>query len=55
MTKDGEMSPSCYALGSFFLAPVLAAIFLCATVVLVAAWPFIPFLVYLQRKVEAAK
>jgi hypothetical protein len=50
MSSDSEFSPSCYAAGSLFVVPLIAIILCFASIVLIAAWPIIPFLVYLERK-----
>jgi hypothetical protein len=54
MSAEGEFSPSCYAAGSLFVVPLIAALLFFAGVVLIAAWPIIPFLVYMERQKEAA-
>jgi len=49
-------SPLSYAIGSIFVAPV-AALFciLMGLMMMILAWPFIPFLCYMQKKEELSK
>ena len=48
-------SPFWYGVGSFFITPVTALFCVLMGAMLVLAWPFIPFLCYMQRKDEIRK
>lgn len=48
-------SPFWYGIGAFFLAPVAALFCLLMGAMMILAWPFIPFLCYMQRKEEISK
>ncbi len=48
-------SPFWYGVGAFFVAPITALFCILMGVMIVLAWPFIPFLCYVQKKEEASK
>lgn len=48
------LPPSWAALGALCMTPVIALLFLLMAGLLLLAWPFIPVLVYLQRRSEMA-
>ena len=43
-------SPLRYGVGAFFVAPVAAIFCILMGAMMILAWPFIPFLCYMQRK-----
>lgn len=45
-------SPFWYGVGAFFVAPVAALFCILMGVMMILAWPFIPFLCYMQKKEE---
>jgi len=48
-------SPFWYGIGAFFVAPVAAIFCILMGAMLILAWPFIPFLCYMQKKEEISK
>jgi hypothetical protein len=48
-------SPFWYGIGAFFVAPVAAIFCILMGVMMILAWPFIPFLCYIQKKEEISK
>ena len=48
-------SPLSYAIGSIFVAPVAALFCILMGLMMILAWPFIPFLCYMQKKEELSK
>lgn len=48
-------SPLAYAIGSIFVAPVAALFCILMGLMMILAWPFIPFLCYMQKKEELSK
>ena len=60
-TTDGEglATPTCspfwYGIGAFFVAPVAAIFCILMGAMMILAWPFIPFLCYMQKKEEISK
>ena len=48
-------SPFWYGVGAFFVAPVAAIFCVLMGLMMILAWPFIPFLCYMQRKEEISK
>lgn len=53
--KDEKLSPMWYAVGSIFVVPPCALLIFLMSVLFLCGWPFIPFLVYRQKKEEMAK
>lgn len=47
--------PALYGIGAFFVAPVAAIFCILMGAMMILAWPFIPFLCYMQRKEEIRK
>jgi hypothetical protein len=45
-------SPFWYGVGAFFVTPVAAIFCILMGVMMILAWPFIPFLCYMQKKEE---
>jgi hypothetical protein len=52
---NDKAPPLWYGLGAFFTVPIAALFCVLMGVMLIAAWPFIPFLCYFQRKEEISK
>ena len=56
---DGSDAPTCspfwYGVGAFFVAPVAAIFCILMGAMMILAWPFIPFLCYMQKKEEISK
>lgn len=48
-------SPFWYGVWAFFVAPVAALFCILMGVMMILAWPFIPFLCYMQKKEEISK
>jgi hypothetical protein len=48
-------SPLWYGVGAFFVTPVTALFCVLMGLMLILAWPFIPFLCYFQKKEEIRK
>jgi len=48
-------SPFWYGIGAFFVAPVVAIFCILMGAMMILAWPFIPFLCYMQKKEEISK
>lgn len=48
-------SPFWYGVGAFFVAPIAAIFCVLMGVMMLLAWPFIPFLCYIQKKEEISK
>jgi hypothetical protein len=48
-------SPFWYGVGAFFVAPVAALFCVLMGAMMILAWPFIPFLCYMQKKEEISK
>jgi hypothetical protein len=48
-------SPFSYGVGAFFVAPVAAIFCILMGAMMILAWPFIPFLCYMQKKEEISK
>ena len=55
----GSDAPTCspfwYGVGAFFVAPVAAIFCILMGAMMILAWPFIPFLCYMQKKEEISK
>ncbi len=50
-----ELSPYWYGLGALLVTPLSAIIFVLMGLMIILAWPLIPFLCYLQKKEEMSK
>ena len=48
-------SPFWYGIGALFATPVIALLLILMSVLMILAWPFIPFLCYMQKKEEISK
>ena len=48
-------SPFWYGIGAFFVAPVAAIFCVLMGAMMILAWPFIPFLCYMQKKEKIDK
>lgn len=54
-SHDAACSPFWYGIGAFFVAPVAAVFCILMGAMMILAWPFIPFLCYMQKKEEISK
>jgi len=52
---EATCSPFWYGIGAFFVAPVVAIFCILMGAMMILAWPFIPFLCYMQKKEEISK
>ena len=50
-----ELSPYWYGFGALLVTPLSAIIFVLMGLMIILAWPLIPFLCYLQKKEEMSK
>ncbi len=48
-------TPFWYGIGAFFVTPVTAIFCILMGALMILAWPFIPFLCYMQKKEEIRK
>jgi hypothetical protein len=50
LTGQSKCSPLWYGVGAFFATPIAVIFCVLMGVMLALAWPFIPFLCYMQRR-----
>ena len=55
VSEEIKLSPCWYAAAMFCAVPLCAIGLLVGAVALLAAWPFVPLVAYLDRKTEVSK
>jgi hypothetical protein len=55
VSEEIKLSPCWYAAAMFCAVPLCAIGLLVGAVALIAAWPFVPLVAYLDRKTEVSK
>jgi len=54
-TPDGKLEPIWYALGGVLAVPFCVVAIMLTSLLLLAAWPALPFVLYAKRKEEIAE
>jgi len=55
VSEELKLSPGLYAAGMFCAVPICAVGLIAGAICLLAVWPFVPLVAYLDRKQEATQ
>lgn len=51
-TKEEKLAPIWYAIASIFVVPVTVIFMVIGSLLVLVAWPFIPFILYFEKRKE---